>query len=439
MQTPSGQADHGPHHLAQAVGRALVVAGLEPLPEDALHFFFSLLYEASFQSENGRTLRGRVIWLRAGIRPDPAKPGRLLLMQPVPLSASSLASFLGGSAAPPTLLVSAGETFPLMIQGLLSGDHLLSPAGLLSAQILGPAHLKVDTGLDAPLELRRNRLRVATQRVFERGLVRARLSALFQNLYPAVRALLSPEVASSPLLSAGSFPLPGGSVLLQEQDWPETLEQFWVQALALLLRRMEEAQHGGCVLLMPREEQDQKLEEDQWLLPPQGAAFSQLRQGLERCAAAAITQQVLAVHTLAARAGSMHDLLPDQALQEPRLAEESLLSDPQITDAVGLLASLTQKEGLLRLDSSFELMSFGGQPNAAVLPDRVYLAGDEAATAPTPISSRSFGPRNLALLSLCQQDPESVGFALTQDGDLRAMLWHDGKLLVWNSVLLPRS
>ena len=439
LQMTPAPADQGPYHLAQTVGRALSISGSEPPPEEVLTLFFSALYEASFRGEAGGTLRGRIVWSDT---PSTVSGEFVRLSALVPLSAGSLALFLEGAVPPPILLVGRSETHPVVIYGILSGTHTAVPGALFSTHLLGPAHLKVETGLDYPLELRRNRLHLSTQKVFERGLVRARLSALFQPLYSAVQLLLPEDVASSPLLSAGSFPLPGGGVLLQEQDWPETLEQFWVHALTLLLRRMDESRHGGCVLVMPRREtpKENGLPEETWLAPPSEASFSQLRQKLETIAAAAITHQVESVQRLSERTASPGGLLPDDlVLQEPSLPRDLLTSDPKITDAVGLLASLARLDGLLRLDPLLNLISFGGQPSAAALPERVYLAGDEAGSDLTPISFRSFGPRNQALLSLCRQNPDAIGFALTQDGDLRAMLLHDEKLIVWNTVLLPQS
>ena len=437
-QLTPAPADQGPHHLAQTVGRALSVSGPTPPPEAMLASFFSTLYEASFRGEPGGALRGRVVWMSAA---GAATAECLRLSAPLPLSVSSLILFLAGTAAPPVLLVGESETQPLVIYGLLPNTPAAVPGALFSTHILGSAHLKVETGLDYPLELRRNSLRLSTQKVFERGLVRARLSALFQPCFATVQAHLPANVASSPLLSAGSFPLPGGGVLLQEQDWPETLEQFWVSALSLILRRMEESGRGGCLLLTPRRETaaDSAAPGETWLLPPSEASFSQLRLGLEKAAAAAIIHQVESVQRLSERTASPQGLLPDDlVLQEPSLPQDLLTSDPQIREAALLLASLACMDGVLRMDPALDLISFGGQPNISALPERVYLAGDEAGSDLTPISSRSFGPRNQALLSLCRQNPDALGFALTQDGDLRAMLLHDDKLIVWNTALLPQ-
>lgn len=439
--SPSPPTDKGPHSLAQTVLRALSVSAVEPPPEDLLLFFFSALYEASFRSEQGIPLRGRVIWQAPEGDLDNS-PENLRLTPPVPFSAGSLAVLLSGTQPPSALLVSEGETHPLVIYGIAS-SHACSPEHcLFRADLLGPAHLKVEAGLDYPIELRRNRLHLSMQNVFGRGPVRARLFLLLETLYPAVLNLLPSEIAGSPLLAAGSFLLPGGGVLLQEQqDWPENLTQFWMRALVLLLGQIRETQRGGLVLLTPRRERS--AQEEFWLAPPHDGVYPRLRHLLESRASAAIARQTNATEALTAalwQHPSPEDLrLPeDLLLQESGLPKEALTRDVQITNAAQFLASLAWADGPLCLTPQLELLSFGGQPSLHALPERVYLAADEAALDLTLISSRSFGPRNQALLCLCHQDPSAIGFAFTQNGDLRAMLRHEDKLIVWNTVNLPR-
>ena len=409
MQSISTQStDQGPHQLAQTVLRALSVSEMD-LPEEwLLEFFFDVLYQASFRTEHGRPLLGRVVWQSPVSRLDSAKSGHLLLMQPLPLNVGSLASLMLGVGAQSALLVSGANAQPLVIQGIVHCDISLFLPGLFCVEILGPAHLKVDVGLDCPVELRRNRLHLSAQKVFERGPVRNRLSALLQNLFPSVKALLPSDTASSPLLSAGSFPLPGGNVLLNEPDWPETLEQFWIQALIGLLQQVFETRQGGSVVLTRRRESP--LRKEDWLPPPHEAGFSQLRNLLEKRAVQAIIQQVQAVQSLSERSASLKDIpLDDMTLQEPALRIAPPGSDPEIAEATGILAALSRIEGLLRLDPHLDLISFGGQPNAGRLPERVYLAGDEAASEGqlSPISHRSFGPRNQALLGTMLPGPGS--------------------------------
>ncbi len=445
--------DQGPRELAHAVFRALTVSVPEPPEEWLLEVFFDALYQVSFRGEPGQPGTRRVVWQNPVNRPDAPKCSHLRLRPPVPLYAGSLASLLAAAGSHSALLVSAGEVSaadvsgrevqplviqPLVIQGIVPRSAGAAHSGLLGVEILGPAHLKVDVGLDYPLELRRNHLHLSALTVFERGPVRERLSALLQDVFPAVQALLPSDIAASPLLSAGSFPLPGGQVLLSEQDWPQMTELFWTRALSDLLGRVFETRLGGSVALTPR--RDNLGRKENWLPPPHEAAFSQLRHLLEKRAVEAIHQQVQSVGSLSERLASQNISLDDLDFQEPPLLMETPGSDLEIAQALHFLASLSRVEGILRLDPHLDLISFGGQPSSGRLPERVYLAGDEMASEAelTPISLHSFGPRNQALLRLCYQDSDALGFAFTQDGDVRAMLWHEDKLIVWNTVSLPQ-
>ena len=437
MSDSTHSSDQGPHHLAQTIRRALSVSTAD-LPEEwLLDFFFDVLYQASFRVENGHPLTGRVMWPNPESRMDTGNLGLLKLHHPVPLTVANLAALLPGTQPEVSaLLVSGAEGQSPVIQGIVRCRGALCRTGLFSVEILGPAHLKVDPGLESPVELRRNRLHLTTQKVLERGPVRNRLSALLQGLFPSVQKLLPVDIASSPLLSAGAFPLPGGAVLMSEQDWPETLEQFWTQALISLLQRIYQMRRGSTMLVTRRIEELAHSDDG----TAHGAGFSQLRHLLEQQAVQAILQQVEAVQALSERAESLSEIPPDDlTLHEPSLPNNRSGHGDEISPAIEFLASLARVDGFLRLDSHLDLITFGGQPGAANLPERIYLAGDETASESslTPISFRSFGPRNQALLSQCHQNPDAVGFAFTQDGDVRAMLWHEEKLVVWNSVHLP--
>ena len=428
--------DQGPIHLAQTVLRALSVSEVELPEEGLLELFLDILYQVSFRLENGQARTGQVLCVWHPSQAE-AAPECLRLTHPVPLSASSLTSLLAGIEAPSALLVSAENGRPLVIQGIVPNSADFLQLGLLGVEILGPAHLKVDVGLDYPVELRRNRLHRSTRKVFERGPVRSRLAVLLKDLFPSVQARLPEEIAASPLLTAGSLLLPGGAVLMSELEWPEALEQLWMDALAHLLRRILAARSVCSVLLTPRRHTSPRKED--WLALPQEAEFPQLRHLLEERAAQAVTQQIQAAHSLSERLALRQDIpLGDLTLDEFPLRLDPPGLDPEITQAIQLLAALTRVDGLLRLSPQLELISFGGQPNTGSLPERVYLASSETASELSPISSRSFGPRNQALLRLCQQDPGAVGFAFTSDGDIRVMLWHEDKLIIWDNVQLPR-
>ena len=252
-------ADQGPHHLAQTVLRALSVSGPEPPDRSAVHlFFFSALYEASFRPDQGAPLRGRVVWQEpTAARPSDA-PEYLRLTPPVPFSVGSLASLLARanrrrpcwSRQARRILLSSGASH--------SGPtSLCTSTACSSAELLGPAHLKVEAGLDYPIELRRNRLHSSdAESVRARPGPGAAGGTACRRCSRRCRACCRRECWR--LAAAGCrvrFRCPAAACsCMNEQDWPDTLEQFWVMRWRCCWDRLRRRIRGGLVLLTPRRE-----------------------------------------------------------------------------------------------------------------------------------------------------------------------------------------
>ncbi len=289
------------------------------------------------------------------------------------------------------------------------------------------------------MELLRNHLYTHAHNVLARGPVREQFAKQTAGLFPILKAQLPPEIVSSLLFDAESITLAGGSILISEHNWSELLEDLWMDALIRLLLSVFQNQQGGTVLVTPNGAANHSYEDG--LTIPYATAYSQLRLVLEQRFLFAITQYVLSAKSLSEWSRPLGEMPPDdQALQEPDLMAGPPGNDQEIQQAAAFIASLARFEGFLVLTPHLDLNGFGGQPGSEAAPDEVYLAADELAAEAelTAISYRSFGPRNQALIRQCCQDHEAIAFAFTQDGDLRAMMWRDGKVIVWNRVRLRR-
>ena len=56
-----------------------------------------------------------------------------------------------------------------------------------------------------------------------------------------------------------------------------------------------------------------------------------------------------------------------------------------------------------------------------------------------PLSSDAFGTRHRSMMRYCNSNPGSVGFVISEDGDIRAMTKVGQDLVVWDGVLLQRE
>ena len=448
--------DHGPHRLAEVVLRALALHEAAPVIEpELLMFFFDVLYEASFRSDSGRSMTGSVLWQDPATLPAacPAAEKQgcsyLSLTHPVPFNVNTLVSLTQGvDPQVSTLAVYAADPQRPVIHGIVSygaasfasneDESPRPPPFSFRAAILGPAHLTVDVGLDQPVELVRNQLYTDAHDVLRRGPVREKLSSELSGLLSTLKAQLAPDIVSSLSFEAEAFSLAGGSILINENDWSEILERLWADALVQLLLHILQGRQGGAVLVTPGRAAGQT---EQLLTLPFATGYSQLRLALEQRVLFAMTQQAHSVQTLSEWTRPLQEMpLDDLALHEPDLMTGPPGTDESIRQSGAFIASLAGIEGILLLTPQLDLHGFGGQSRTDLAPDEVYLAGDETATETelTAISYRSFGPRNQALIRHCYQDHDAIAFAFTRDGDLRAMIWLEGKVVVWNRVGLHR-
>ena len=453
-------SDRGPRQLAEAVLRALSLAVIDlPMPS-ALALFFDVLYEASFRTERGQPVQCSLLWQEpetfprfpisatdvlcgnytAFTSPIPFTTGNVLnLAKVLEPEASALAVFEGAGQAP-------------IIHGLVNygaASSLASPAeweaqagvcGSFRATILGPAHISVDAGLDSPIELKRNTLRAHSHSVLRQGPVHAHLIAALGGLRSEVQARLAPEMAASSFLDAEALPLKDGSVLRHEFDWSETLERLWITTLARILMKVRENGGGGAVLITATS--IDALERARFLQVPYALEFTGLKSLLQERGAFWMTRFIHDAKTLSEQPQTVRGMHPDEmAIPEPDPRAGPLGSDHEIGRAVAFIASLSRMDGILLLTPQLALKGFGALSVGEDDGRDVYLAGDELASeaALSPVPAHAFGPRCSALLRQCSHDPEALGFFLTQDGDLRAMMQHEAKIIVWDPVHLSRE
>ena len=431
-----------------------------PMPS-ALALFFDVLYEASFRTEHGQPVLCSLLWQEPGtFRTPPFLPEEqplcgsyVAFTSPIPLSIGSvlnLAKALDPQAAALAVFGAEGQT--PSVHGLVNygaASSLSAPAeweaqagvcGSFRATIVGPAHLSVDVGLDYPIELKRNTLRAHSQSPLRRGPLRDRLAAALRRLTTEVQAQLTPELAASPFLDAEAIPLKDGSVFRFEQDWAESLEKLWVTTLARILLKIRENGGGGAVLVTPNAAESP--ERARCLQVPYALEFSELQTLLQQRGSFWMSQFVEAAQALSEQLRTVREMQPEEmALPEPDPREGPAGSDHAINLAIAFIASLSRMDGILLLTPQLTLNGFGAQSTGEEGGKDVYLAGDDLASEATlsPVPAQAFGPRCSALLRQCSLDPEAIGFFLTQDGDLRAMMQHEDRIIVWDPIRLPRE
>jgi hypothetical protein len=93
---------------------------------------------------------------------------------------------------------------------------------------------------------------------------------------------------------------------------------------------------------------------------------------------------------------------------------------------------------LVLLTPHLEVSGFGVEITTEPRPSRVAQATDAAAThsACRDLDYHHFGTRHRSMMRYCASCPGSVGFVISQDGDVRAMTLVGNALMVWENIVL---
>jgi len=116
----------------------------------------------------------------------------------------------------------------------------------------------------------------------------------------------------------------------------------------------------------------------------------------------------------------------------------SILSLRLDCGCVNFIASLARVDGCVLMSSGLNVRGFGVEITCRNDPPEVSAAGDERATKAKLRRSdfSHFGTRHRSMMRYCYLNPESIGFVISQDGDVRAITRIRKRLVLWENVRL---
>jgi hypothetical protein len=128
------------------------------------------------------------------------------------------------------------------------------------------------------------------------------------------------------------------------------------------------------------------------------------------------------------------DLYLDETVSDDEIDE----TENEITGCVRFLTSLSRVDGLVWFGHELALRGFGVLIGTEEEPHAVYKADNVSGTKLIEVDAHNFGTRHRSMMRQCWRDPQGVGFVVSQDGDVRAITSHEGKILIWESIALQR-
>lgn len=221
--------------------------------------------------------------------------------------------------------------------------------------------------------------------------------------------------------------------IISREEW---FKGELVSIICRILINIKEYRHGGAILFDP------KLDEPFIDLSIKYEfTYDRISKSLSKYISSYIQQEELEdyIHTVSSYENN--ESIPYSEL----IDNECLKIDVKeykngLTGAVKFISSLTCVDGLVLFDKDFSVRGFGVEITANKEPDVIYLADGEDITEHNlkKLDYKHFGTRHRSMMRYCYTHAESIGFVISQDGDIRAITNVNGKVILWDNIKIAQ-
>ncbi len=427
---PTSRNGRYPYHLAKLVAQRLLAKNLVPPSDDVLLKLFETLYFASLRTEEGRLCRCTINFV------DPETPAvqeagtaqhanhwtTVPFDNSLPFDVRTLAKLAEAVDPSTASLAVYNDGDQLFIWGLVdqelryadfvASDTTTIPerAGLFQATITGVGNLCVYDNYALLASLEQNNLVDEYHNVIWSGPVH---EVLKQNLQAALADDPTAQVATPDVA----------------QIEKELLIR-WNNAVCRIMMNIQQYHHGGGLLIVPSfpaSDLNIKYNLTYDRLPQ--ALFGLVKhQLLKRQTAETIAQHCK---------NEQGDTLPCDFHFDAVAYQKKL--DQHRAEALGcvrFISSLSRVDGFVVADKGLVVHGFGVELRADSQLTDIFIAGDSLASAQLlrQASLSQFGTRHRAMMRYCNAYPGSLGFVISQDGDIRATMRCDERLILWENI-----
>lgn len=422
-----------PQNLAESVCAELRKRHAVVPDEKIIVDLFETMYYSSLKTEESEPVTFHVVFLDPA-QPDPKPPRNPVkdrwsyvpFAEPIGFSVSNLVKIAKSSdLRTSSFVVWPDKDDTLFIWGLvdqqnrfhkfLNRSEMIEPErpGLFQASLEGIGVIVVYMRYEKVAELRINELIRNSLDLFRESPVRNLLGIGIEGYLQAVRSHIADDL----------YPSDG--------QMDEFHTQQWLSVLCRILLRVQKIRHGGAILITPEINTAD-------LNVKYGINYERLRTSLETNAVTKIKADYLEKHLLGLSESKSVDIPSNQYFQLRRLEKDLRANKNEIDGVIWFIALLTRVDGLVVMDRNLAVRGYGVEITNAQEPSNLFIAGDRMATPAKlrPASYNHFGTRHRSMMRYCFQNPGSIGFVVSQDGEVRVIMKVDDSLVIWENIKL---
>ena len=283
--------------------------------------------------------------------------------------------------------------------------------GLFQTSITGIGNLVVIFDYELVATLKQNVLISNYLDVFKRGAVFELLQTYTVGYKKKIKSFLKKE-----------FP---------DEDfdfWVQSIEGNWTQALSRILIRIQNYQHGGAFLITSNFKTDLDIKHK--------ISYDRLFNSI--CNLAKLTTS----NTFYSNIIHSDYMKEDEPVPMQLYLDESISdfkkeeTSDELKGAIRFIASLSCIDGLVVLNPELKVKGFGAVIKNIELPEFIYLSKTSiiATKKLVKVSPNHFGTRHRSMFSYCWKHEGSLGFVVSQDGDIRAITKIGDRLIMWENI-----
>lgn len=424
--------------LAQVVFPELDKRFINVPSESVIKDICDALYFVSLMTEEGQSIQVHVVYLdpkqaddnQSGQEQSPPEDSWSFVpfSDPISLTNSNFAK-LAKASDPRTssFVIYPDSRRKLCIWGLIDQQNRYyefvnfdtdtgpNPPGLFHASILGVGHISVNIKYDKIAELKVDRLVQNTRDVLRKGPVHQALQLGIRNYLRTCKSTMPKEIRNNP-----------------SYEWEKIFEYEWISGLCRLLLRIQSYRHGGALLLTP----DTSF---QHLNISYNIDYPRLMEALEsRAQQLAHKAHISDIIWQMWLAPETNELPFSLYAQEHEVRVDMEENRSELHGALWFISLLSRVDGLVLMTPELRVKGFGVEITTQKEPTKIFRSRRQGAAQRDLqiVDYNHFGTRHRSMMRYCAQTPGSIGFVISQDGEVRVMTKVRGNLIVWENPRL---
>ena len=420
-----------PQDLAKLVYKRLEGTKISSptLSQSLLNNLFENLFYTSLKTEEGQFIKVTTTLIDPS-NPDPTPPGRIVadrwnyirFKNRLPFSVKNLVKLSKAADPWSSSLAVYYEKNELYIWGMIDqavhyqsflnfeSDSGPEQPGLFQTSITGIGCINVIFDYELIASLKHNSLVSYYIDVFKFGPIHELIKSNSSNIRKTIKENLEVEFENEKF-----------------DQWDNYFQDVINQSISRILIRIQNYHHGGAILICNnvRENLDIKYQID----------YTRFHDSLKELLRLTIASSMYS-NKLFDYIENYTEIPSDAYLEDAVSENQKDETQDELKGAIRFISSLSCVDGLVAFSPDFKVKGFGGVINISDIPEFIYTSKTARINEKKllKIGSNHFGTRHRSMFSYCWKNEGSLGFVVSQDGDIRAITKVNDKLIMWENI-----